>query len=31
MKKTNKNTVEKLIRVDQAGERGEIKIYEGLF
>jgi len=29
MKKTNKNTVEEFIRVDHAGERGEIKIYEG--
>ena len=29
MKKTNKNTVEKFIRVDHAGERGAIKIYEG--
>ena len=29
MKKTNKNTIEKFIRVDHAGERGAIKIYEG--
>ena len=29
MKKTNKHTVEKFIRVDHAGERGAIKIYEG--
>ncbi len=29
MKKTNKNKVEKFIRVDHAGERGAIKIYEG--
>jgi ubiquinone biosynthesis monooxygenase Coq7 len=29
MKKTNKNTVEEFIRVDHAGERGAIKIYEG--
>ena len=29
MKKTNKNTVEKFIRVDHAGERGAIKIYAG--
>ena len=29
MKKTNKNIVEKFIRVDHAGERGAIKIYEG--
>ena len=29
MKKTNKNTLEKFIRVDHAGERGAIKIYEG--
>jgi 3-demethoxyubiquinol 3-hydroxylase len=29
MKKTNKDTVEKFIRVDHAGERGAIKIYEG--
>ena len=29
MKKTNKYTVEKFIRVDHAGERGAIKIYEG--
>jgi len=29
MKKTNKNIVEEFIRVDHAGERGAIKIYEG--
>ena len=29
MKKTSKNTVEEFIRVDHAGERGAIKIYEG--
>ena len=29
MKNTNKVTVEKFIRVDHAGERGAIKIYEG--
>ncbi|MDC0216294.1 demethoxyubiquinone hydroxylase family protein [Candidatus Pelagibacter sp.] len=29
MKKTNKIKVEKFIRVDHAGERGAIKIYEG--
>jgi 3-demethoxyubiquinol 3-hydroxylase len=29
MKKTNKNLVEEFIRVDHAGERGAIKIYEG--
>jgi ubiquinone biosynthesis monooxygenase Coq7 len=29
MKKTNKKTLEKIIRVDHAGERGAIKIYEG--
>ena len=29
MKKTNKQTVEEFIRVDHAGERGAIKIYEG--
>ena len=29
MKKTNKNTVEEFIRVDHAGERGAVKIYEG--
>ena len=29
MKKTNKNTVEEFIRVDHAGERGAIKIYQG--
>ena len=29
MKKTNKSKVEKFIRVDHAGERGAIKIYEG--
>ena len=29
MKITNKKTVEEIIRVDHAGERGAIKIYEG--
>ena len=29
MKKTNSNKVEEFIRVDHAGERGAIKIYEG--
>ena len=29
MKKTDKNKVEEFIRVDHAGERGAIKIYEG--
>jgi len=29
MKKTNKNKVKEYIRVDNAGERGAIKIYEG--
>ena len=29
MKKTNKNKIEEFIRVDNAGERGAIKIYEG--
>ena len=29
MKKTNKNKIEQFIRVDQAGDRGAIKIYEG--
>ncbi|MDB4232812.1 demethoxyubiquinone hydroxylase family protein [Candidatus Pelagibacter sp.] len=29
MKKTNKDIIEKFIRVDHAGERGAIKIYEG--
>ena len=29
MKKTNKRKVEEFIRVDHAGERGAIKIYEG--
>ena len=29
MKKTKKNKVEEFIRVDHAGERGAIKIYEG--
>ncbi len=29
MTKTDKNKLEKIIRVDQAGERGAIKIYEG--
>ena len=29
MKKTNKDKVTEFIRVDHAGERGAIKIYEG--
>ena len=29
MKKTNKKMLEEIIRVDHAGERGAIKIYEG--
>ena len=29
MKKINKNKIEEFIRVDHAGERGAIKIYEG--
>ena len=29
MKKPNKKRVEEFIRVDHAGERGAIKIYEG--
>ena len=29
MQKTNKKTLEEIIRVDHAGERGAIKIYEG--
>tara|TARA_B100001996_G_C18239637_1_gene430878 strand:- start:15 stop:548 length:534 start_codon:yes stop_codon:yes gene_type:complete len=29
MEKTNQNTLEEIIRVDHAGERGAIKIYEG--
>jgi len=29
MKKTSKNKIEKFLRVDHAGERGAIKIYEG--
>ena len=29
MKKTNKKYLEEIIRVDHAGERGAIKIYEG--
>ena len=29
MKKTNKNKINEFIRVDHAGERGAIKIYEG--
>ena len=29
MKKTNQKTIEEIIRVDHAGERGAIKIYEG--
>ena len=31
MEKTNKTKVEEFIRVDLAGERGAIKIYEGQF
>ena len=29
MEKTEKKTLEEIIRVDHAGERGAIKIYEG--
>ena len=29
MKKTNKEKVKEFIRVDHAGERGAVKIYEG--
>ena len=29
MKKVSKNKIEEFIRVDHAGERGAIKIYEG--
>ncbi len=29
MKKTNKKKLEEFIRVDHAGERGALKIYEG--
>ncbi len=29
MNKTNKKILEEIIRVDHAGERGAIKIYEG--
>ena len=29
MEKTNKKTLEEIIRVDHAGERGAVKIYEG--
>ena len=29
MKKTNQKKLEEFIRVDHAGERGAIKIYEG--
>ena len=29
MKKTDKKTLEEIIRVDHAGERGATKIYEG--
>ena len=29
MDKTNKQILEEIIRVDHAGERGAIKIYEG--
>ena len=29
MKKTSKTKIEEFIRVDHAGERGAIKIYEG--
>ena len=31
MEKTNKKTLEEIIRVDHAGERGTIKIYKGLY
>ena len=30
MKKSSKKKIEEFIRVDHAGERGAIKIYEGL-
>ena len=29
MKKTDQKTLEEILRVDHAGERGAIKIYEG--
>ena len=29
MKKTDKKKIEEFIRVDHAGERGAVKIYEG--
>ena len=29
MEKTNKKVLDEIIRVDHAGERGAIKIYEG--
>ena len=29
MEKTNRKTLEEILRVDHAGERGAIKIYEG--
>jgi len=29
MKKTDRKIIEQIIRVDHAGERGAIKIYEG--
>jgi len=29
MKKTNRKIIEEIIRVDHAGERGAMKIYEG--
>ena len=29
MKKTNRKIIEEIIRVDHAGERGALKIYEG--
>ena len=29
MNKTDKKTLEEIIRVDHAGERGAVKIYEG--
>ena len=29
MKRTNKKKIEEFIRVDHAGERGAVKIYEG--
>ena len=29
MEKTNRKTIEEIIRIDHAGERGATKIYEG--